>query len=78
VRVRAIRRPLKTRLEKFSWALDSPPRRLYGRISRTQGSNLRAVNVVHSHRTQSADGTQMKTGRTTRLSPRVPALTIRF
>jgi len=75
VRVRAWRRLLKTHLED---ALDSSRRDLYGRTNRPSRRNLEGGFVVHSYRTQSADGTQMKTGRTLRLLPRRPALTTRF
>src|SRR5689334_20074687 len=61
----------------FKRPLDVAPRDPYCRTRRIQAA-LGSVIVVHSHRTQSADGTQKKTGRTARLSPRVPALTTRF
>jgi len=78
VRVRAFRRPLKTRLERFGWRLDSPSRPLYGRTKPSSRAHLEPSEVVHSYRAQPADDTQKKTGRTPRLLPRRPALTNRF
>src|SRR2546426_189319 len=68
VSVEPFRHSFKPALDRGSWA---------GLASNSgaSSSDLKAL-VVHSHRTQSAGDTpQMKTGRTTRLSPRVPALT---
>src|SRR3954467_3525522 len=55
-RVRAIRRSLKTRLEKCSWELDSQrrgPLRSYQALK----PRLESDRVAHSYRTQSADDT---------------------
>ena len=56
VRVRAIRRSLKTRLEKFSWELDSQ-RRGPLRSNQALKPRLESDRVIHSYRTQSADDT---------------------
>lgn len=81
VRVRAIRRSLKTRLEKFSWALDSQrrgPLRSYQALK----SRLESDRVVHSYRTQSADDTNNqkaeRAGRSDSYIAHAPTLTTRL
>ncbi|GHC39760.1 hypothetical protein GCM10010348_78880 [Streptomyces anthocyanicus] len=62
---------------RFKRSLDATSEAPYCRAQRIQAP-LGALAVVHSYRTQSADDTQTKTGRTLRLLPRRPALTTRF